>query len=116
MATNKLSIIATANPPITVQLFPVDSDEGENGINLTGATAFSAKAKLAAGSGSAITFASVSVISAALGKVELSYLTSDFTTANTYNIQIQYQDSGGNTHIYPSDGNTLVLLVKEKIT
>ena len=115
MARDKLSIVVGSNAPLIVQLYPVDSDTGANGISLTGATSLSAKAILSSG-GTAISFSSATVNSASLGKVQLDYTTGAFASAGTYHIQVKYTDSGGKIHIYPSDGNTLKLLVKEAIT
>ncbi len=107
------SIIIGSNAPIIVQLYEADNDTGSNGINYEGATGLSAKAK--ATDGTVIPFTNVTVSDDTNGLFQLDYLITTFTAVETYDIQIQFNDASGKTHIYPSEGNTLKLAVKERI-
>lgn len=108
------SIVVGSNAPITVQLYEVDNDTGSNGILLTGATGLSAKAK--ASDGTVVSFTSAIIADAANGVVQLDYTVGSFTVIDTYDLQIQFTDSGSKVHIYPGEGNTLKLKVAERIT
>lgn len=111
-----LKVVKGSNPPITVQLYPVDSDTGSNGIDLTGATEVAAKAELADGSGSAIAFTGASVPAPATdGKVKLEYATDTFTALGVYRIVVTYTDGAGAVHKYPSDGTSLQFELVEDV-
>lgn len=108
------AIVAASNQPIIVELTSVDTGLA---INLTGITSPSAKAWLADGSGSAISFTAAAVEGDATdGTIKLSFATGTFTTLGTYALQIQYTDAAGKIHIYPSDGDSLRFTLKEQIT
>ena len=107
------SLVLGSNASILVQLYAVDDDDGSNGINLTGATSMSAKAE---SNGVTVSFTTAAIETALTGIVKLDYATNSFSNTGTYDIQIQFTDSDSKVHVYPSEGNTLKLLVKEAIT
>lgn len=116
MTTQNFKIVKGSNASLVVQLYPVETDTGVNGIDLTGSTSFSAVAKRLDGEGSAVNFNSAAVTDAENGKVQLDYDTSDFTDVAVYTIQISYTDSNSKTRIYPSDGDSLRLQIVESLS
>lgn len=107
MARPIFDLVKGSNEPIIVQLYPVASDTGSNGIDLTGATSLSANAKhVDTAATTAFTAAAVEG-SATLGKVKLTYATNTFTALGLYDIQITYIDAAGYTRRYPNEGTGL---------
>lgn len=100
-------LVMGSNEPVDVQLYPVASDTGSNGIDLTGATAFSAKAKHEDTGGTASFSGCTALSPLTAGKVRLTYLTTTFGSTGVWNVQITFTDSTGSVRRYPSDGTGL---------
>lgn len=102
-------LVKGSNEPIVIQLYPVATDTGSNGIDLTGATAMTANAKHI-DTGSVVAFATAAVHGTPTdGKVQLLYSTNTFTVLGLYDIQITYTDGAGYVRRYPSEGGGLRL-------
>jgi len=111
MATAIHHIVAGSNEPLVIQLYDPSDDTGSNGIDLTGITNISAKAKNVA-TGATVNFATCTVLGDPTnGKFILTSLVTDWATAGTYDIQIKYTDASSNVRIYPSEGNQIKLKV-----
>jgi hypothetical protein len=111
MGAAVFSLVKGSNEDLIVQLYDAANDTGSNGIDLSGASGFSAKAKNPV-TLTAVTFATAAVYGAATdGKVKLTYATSAFSEIGTFDLQISYTDAG-KTRVYPSEGNQLKIKVK----
>ena len=107
MARPIFDLVKGSNEPIIIQLYPVETDTGSNGIDLTGAAGMSASAKHV--DTEAVTgFDSCAVYGTPTdGKVRLLYDTTDFTALGLYDIQITFTDGAGYVRRYPSEGTGL---------
>lgn len=119
-----LSIVAGSSSPLVIQLAKADDPTGKAGIDLSGASTFSAKAR-DVDTGVVVDFTAVAALPtfldadgdvdpSSMGRVEMTYTTTSFD-AGTYVVQITFLDSSGTTHTYPSDGTSLKLRVVERI-
>lgn len=107
MARPVFELVKGSNEPIVVQLYPVATDTGANGINLTGATSMSANAKHV-DTGAVVAFDSCAVYGDATeGNVRMLYDATDFSVVGLYDVQITYTDGAGYVRKYPSEGSGL---------
>jgi hypothetical protein len=107
MARVVFDMVKGSSEPIIIQLYPVATDTGTNGIDLTGATSLSASAKHV-DTAAVVNFDSAAVYGTPTdGKVRLLYDAADFTALGLYDIQITFTDGAGYVRRYPSEGTGL---------
>lgn len=107
MARPIFDLVKGSNEPIIIQLYPVETDTGSNGIDLTGATSMTASARHV-DTAAVVAFDSCTVYGTPTdGKVRLLYDTTDFTALGLYDIQITFTDGAGYVRRYPSEGSGL---------
>lgn len=111
MARPIFDLVKGSNEPIVIQLYPVATDTGSNGIDLTGATSMTASAKHV-DTGAVVSFNSAAVYGTATnGQVRLLYDTTDFAVVGLWDIQITYTDGAGYVRRYPNEGTGLRMRV-----
>jgi hypothetical protein len=100
-------IIAGSNAPLEVQFFDAATDAE---LSLVGCTGFSAIAEHT-DTGATVNMESVTVTSAALGKIKIEWAVGAFSVTGTYALQITCTDSTGHTVILPSEAGQLLIRV-----
>lgn len=105
--------VAGSNPPIRLTARAIDENGDNVVVNLTslGATGLSATAKNVE-TGTTINFTSATVTNGTAGEITLAYATNTFA-AGRYTVQVRFTDSSSNVHVYPYDGNSAQLIVRE---
>lgn len=113
MARVIYDLVKGSNEPIVIQLYPVETDTGSNGIDLTGVSNLAATAKHVE-SGAKKNFSAVAVQGSPVnGTVALNFDTTTFTDIGVYDVQITFTDPAAKVRAYPSDGAGLRIRVND---
>lgn len=95
------------NESLKLQLYDADTDAA---LPITGYTGWTASAKHTE-TGAVVAFTLITVTDAAAGKIKLDFLSTAFTVAGLYDIDLLSTDPAGKLVNYPPDRGTLKMRV-----